>query len=220
MAELPVHISQAEHNEKTAEFLLDKPFFDWAITACFYSAIHYFEARLFFDSSEIDKKHTEKGIPVDPITGDTTITPHRWRERVIHDRYSQNAWKSFRNLKEASEIARYLSHYPKRGLVSFKTVPSYEIFDRKNSKFFLEKDLATFKKELKIDLLLFLFGLKIDETKWVTNAFMFDKVLRNFLSKEELLNETAESLRRYLTKDEISLLEQYLINSGRSLHKQ
>lgn len=45
MALLADHIRQANHNQECAKFMLgDTTMRDWAITAAFYSAIHFVEA--------------------------------------------------------------------------------------------------------------------------------------------------------------------------------
>lgn len=218
MADLSIHLLQAEHNEKLAQFLLDKPFFDWAITACFYAAIHLFEARLFFDSADVSNKHSESSIPVD-ANGEFKYSSHSWRAKQIFDHYSQKTWKAFRSLKEASETARYLSHYVdiKSKAVAFERVPSFNIFKVENAKFALEKDLAEMKNELKISLLEFLQSLNMAAADPLRANLISDKLMRNFINREGLLNETKDSLRRCLSKEEVDFLIQHLSLKGLSL---
>lgn len=105
MADRHVHLSQAEHNKKLARKLVNEPpYHDWGITASFYSAIHYFECWLY-DKSE---KHTETSIPVGR-DGKFNMSPHAWREKLIHNHLSEEAFKKFRKLRDASETARYLT---------------------------------------------------------------------------------------------------------------
>lgn len=218
MAEFSVHLSQANHNEGVAKFLLDKPFFDWSITACFYSAIHFFEARLFIDSADEDQKHSETSIPVD-AAGRAEFSVHRWRERMVQDKFSRKAWISFRNLRESSEIARYLSYYPKTGGIAFQSAPSFSIFTVENAKFSLEKDLPNIKEELKISLSQFIYDLEMEKTDWLRGKLVSGKVLNNFMSKEALLSETKDSLRRCLTKEDIDFLDEHIRKKGLSLRE-
>lgn len=220
MAELSIHILQASHNEKLAEFLLDKPFFDWAITACFYSAIHLFEARLFFDSADIANKHSESSIPVD-ANGEFKYSSHSWRAKQIFNNYSQKAWKAFRSLKEASETARYLSHYidMKNKTIAFEKAPSFSIFRVENAKFALEKDLSEVRSELKIDLLEFLHSLDMEATDLLRANLISGKLMRNFTHRENLLNETKDSLRKYLTKEDTGFLDEHIRKKGLSFRQ-
>lgn len=213
MAEFFVHLSQARHNESLAEYLLDKPYYDWAITACFYSAIHYFEARLFIEYTENDKKHSETSIPLDD-KGEWKYTPHRWRERLVHNHFSRSTWISFRNLREASELARYLSYYPKRLKVVFKEIPSYEIFQPKNAQHSVNKDLQIMKKDLRVELGEFLHGLEMEKSDWLKASLVIHKLLDNFSSKEEILQQGKAALRQFLSRGEIDFFEQHLRSKG------
>lgn len=217
MADLTVHISQAEHNEKLASFLLDKPFFDWSITACFYSAIHFFEARLFFDASDISNKHSESSMPVES-SGEFKYSPHSWRAKQIKDNYPQEAWKAFRSLKEASETARYLSHYIDIRIKAthFETAPSFSIFNVSNAKFAVETDLSNFKKTLKIGLVEFVHALDLTGANPIKGPFISDKILLNFNCKEELLSQTKDSLRKFMSKEEVDFLVQHVSQKGYS----
>jgi len=218
MADFPVHIAQAQHNEGLAIFLLDKPFFDWSITACFYSAIHFFEARLFFDANDNSNKHSESSIPAG-LDGKFKYSSHSWRAKQIQESYPREAWKAFRSLKEASETARYLSHYIniKEKTVHFEKVPSFDIFRIENSKFAVEKDLSSFKNALKIELLEFLYSLDIITANPIQGPFIVDKILLNFNNKENFLSQTKESLREYLSKENADLLVNQLSLKGHSL---
>jgi len=213
MAEFFVHLSQARHNESLAEYLLDKPYYDWAITACFYSAIHYFEARLFIEYTQNDKKHSESSIPLDE-KGEWKYTPHRWRERLVHNHFSRSTWISFRNLREASELARYLSYYPERLKVVFKEIPSYEIFQPKNAQHSVKKDLQVIKKELQIELGEFLHALEMEKSDWLKASLVTHKLLDNFSTKEEILQQGKVVLRRFLSHEEMNFFEQHLRLKG------
>jgi len=221
MAEFSIHMSQAKHNESLAEFLLDKPYFDWSITACFYAAIHFVEARLFCDSEDESNKHSETSIPIDD-NGKFKYSSHTWRAIQISDRYSRDTWKAFRSLKEASETARYLSHYVDRKTANavFEVTPSFNIFTKRNSEFSLNQDLASIKKELKLELLEFLFSLEMDKTDWVKAGLIKDKIIQNFITKEEIVGQTQSSLRRYLSREQVRFLEQHLNKKGLSLNQE
>jgi glucose-6-phosphate isomerase len=105
MAEFLVHILQAEHNESLADYLIGiDPYHDWVITVSFYSAIHYFKARLFIINNDSNNKHSDTSMPQN-----YNKSPHSWREDLIHKSFSERIWKSFRKLRTQSEIARYLT---------------------------------------------------------------------------------------------------------------
>ncbi|MDD5427866.1 MAG: hypothetical protein PHI58_01340 [Candidatus Omnitrophica bacterium] len=219
MANFTTHISQARHNEKLAQFLLDKPFFDWSITISFYAAIHFFEARLYADASDITNKHSESSMPLEP-NGDSKYSAHSWRARQIQDHYPREAWRSFRSLKEASETARYLSHIDiKTAVPRFEIAPSFNIFNVNNAKFSTQQDLPTFKSALKIDLAEFLYTLDLVSINPIKAAFISDKILDNFNTKEALLKQTKDSLRKCMTKEDVDVLEQGLSKKGLSLKK-
>ena len=207
MAEFFVHLSQARHNESLAEYLLDKPYYDWAITACFYSAIHYFEARLFIKYSENDKKHSETSIPLDE-KGEWKYTPHRWRERLVHDNFSQSTWISFRNLREKSELARYLSYYPKRLKVIFKDIPSYEIFQPRNAQHSVKKDLQVMANIIHDR------GLYLPNNQFIDNKKIdyLVQTLKNLLvsTKKKMVRSKSKTSTEII--DEMDKREEYLKN--------
>jgi len=215
MAECAVHLAQADHNEGMARFLLDKPFFDWSITAAFYSAIHFFEARLFVEFADPNEKHTETSIPVDS-EGKLKFTPHSWREQLIRTRYSKETWKCFRSLRESSQTARYLSNM-NRDARAFSLKPAFSVFSEKNARFSVENDLTSVKRELKIDLVGFIHSLEIDKADPIRGALIVGKLLDNFGTRAELLNETKDSLRQIFSKSDIDLLQAQLAKIETSL---
>lgn len=150
MADYPVHLSQAQHNEQLAKKLVEEPpFHDWGITAAFYSAIHYLECWLFNRS----EKHTETSIPVGP-DGKFQYTAHAWRERIVQKELKRDTFKSFRKLRDASETARYLSFYrigarrPPRWLDK----PASQYFKHEDAKSMVNKELVILRNELKISV--------------------------------------------------------------------
>lgn len=87
------HIERAENNESFYnQFnLATTPFIDWAITALFYSALHYIDAYL--------AKYPAGGIH--PAS-------HGKREKFLAcDNFTQNIYPSYRELRDRSEDARY-----------------------------------------------------------------------------------------------------------------
>lgn len=86
------HKERAEHNEFLRD-QLNNPFWDWAVTATFYAAVHYVEAYLGKQAPPIHSKHhddRDSNIQRDP------------RIRGIYDDYSL--------LKTESYDARYRPH--------------------------------------------------------------------------------------------------------------
>lgn len=146
MADRQVHLSQAEHNKELAKKLInDPPYHDWGITASFYSAIHYFECWLY----DKDEKHTETSIPVGR-DGKFKMSPHAWRENLIGRFLSEEAFKKFRKLRDASETARYLtlcrigSEKDSQWLDGLAS----EYFPPEEAKKLVERDLEAFLSEL------------------------------------------------------------------------
>ena len=100
------HIAQAEHNEALAQELSnDLTYKDWLITVAFYAAIHYVEASLARDS--IGHSDTDPRRP-------QNVGIHAWREQLVHRRYSQGCWQSYRTLRNESANARYLKLWQAR----------------------------------------------------------------------------------------------------------
>src|SRR5258705_5705908 len=104
MAAAVIHVAQANHNRTVAQSLLTEPRHDWAITAGFYSAVHSFEALLYFKP----QKHTETSIPTKP-DGSQRYSRHAWREILVQQYLPEPLAKSFRKLRTASESTRYLA---------------------------------------------------------------------------------------------------------------
>lgn len=145
MADKSVHLSQAKHNEETANKLVNEPpYHDWGITAAFYAAIHYLEFWLFYRP----EKHTETSIPTDRLTGQWQYSPHTWREKIVERDFTRDAFKSFRELRDASETARYLSlsRRPPR----WTAIPAPDHFQIEDAQDMVKECLETLKKELNI----------------------------------------------------------------------
>lgn len=144
MADKSVHLSQAKHNEETANKLANEPpYHDWGITAAFYAAIHYLEFWLFFRK----EKHTETSIPIYP-DGKWQFSPHAWREKIAERNFTKKAFNGFRELREASETARYLSLY--RNPPPWLSTPATDHFKPEDAQDMVKECLDTLKKELNI----------------------------------------------------------------------
>lgn len=154
MADYSVHLSQAQHNEQLASKLADEPpFHDWGIPAAFYSAIHYVECWLFNNRRSRLEKHTETSIFVGE-EGRFELDPHAWREKLVDRNLSRRAFLSFRNLRNASETARYLSLYgvePSRW-PKWLDIPASQHFESDAARKLVGTDLIDSKNELKLTL--------------------------------------------------------------------
>ena len=133
MANLPDHVAQAKHNLDCAEkFLQGGGCDDWAITAAFYSAVHFAEAG--FAMTEIE--HTESSCP----DGEE---PHAYRARAIKENFGVPCWKSYRKLREASFNVRYLALW-KSGRIG--TALGY--YSPNDASQFVKQDLLTVRREI------------------------------------------------------------------------
>ena len=83
------HVRRAERNLAFYNsFALDTtPYRDWAVTALFYSALHYVDARLDAFNIHPDN-HPERG-------------------QAVGEKLSRRLYRSYRELQEKSEDARY-----------------------------------------------------------------------------------------------------------------
>lgn len=113
MSSRAVHLRQARHNEGLAKEFVRSGYRyrDWAITAAFYAALHYFEARLHDEPPfthplvNIRIFHTE-GITDAPDTRGN-YSPHRWRHELLESNCAAATAEAYRRLRAASELARY-----------------------------------------------------------------------------------------------------------------
>lgn len=207
MAEFSIHIVQAEHNKSLVKYLLNGPYYDWAITACFYSAIHYFEARLFLLFSNRADKHSDTSIPLDNL-GNLKYSNHTWREILIQ-KHLRNVYRSYRKLKENSETARYLT------LSSGAHIqPSYNYFQVQDAKNSL-KILESLEEGLNIELAKFLYELNMDKSDQMKAFWLINKVLQNFSSEKDILDKS--KLKKFLSNTEITFLENHLASKGHKI---
>lgn len=113
MSRRTVHIQQAHHNEAMAHELISSGYRyrDWTIIAAFYAALHYLEARLHDDPPF---SIPQLGLPIfhtDDIVRQPNIpvrlSPHGWRNILLESNCDVNTGDAYRNLRQASEMARY-----------------------------------------------------------------------------------------------------------------
>jgi len=98
MAAKGAHVRQAEHNETFYSQLLTTEFLDWAVTAIFYSALHYVDG--YLATKNINPKFAH------PPTHEVR-TPLVGRESNL-----RHIWPQYRRLKDKSEAARYrIKHF-------------------------------------------------------------------------------------------------------------
>jgi len=203
MAEFTVHIQQADHNRAVSSHLLQQDsFHDWAVTAAFYSAIHYFEAWLF-DRSE---RHTEENVPSNK-DGELQYTVHGWRERLVHKSLPKEAFKAYRQLKEASETARYLS-LPKAITGAKWTSSGAWIFiPLPQARTLAEHDLNIFAAALDLELTRFLHTIDFESTVGVAAALIRRRIIGDYRTKERLMKERPDEIKRRYGADALSAFE-------------
>lgn len=91
------YINQAKHNKACASELAQTGRYkDWAVTATFYSAIHYVEAGLEW----MRRSHPNKNCPAG-------VSIHDVREAIVKSMF-RNCYYQYRDLRIASQNARYL----------------------------------------------------------------------------------------------------------------
>jgi hypothetical protein len=213
MAGFLVHIAQAVHNEKLAEYLLDKPYHDWAITASFYAAIHYFEACLFIRRSDNSNRHSETCIPKDG-EGKLKYGYHAWRAHLISELFSQQTWKAFRRLRNAGHEARYLAPFPERNASTnaFLNQPAYENFEPETAKK-LVNSLEQLKRDLKVEMAELIHELEL-HTELGADTLIVLPILLRFSSKGGFLHSGREALREALSDRQMAAVERCMESKG------
>lgn len=98
MPDLSSHLQQAQHN---LEFLDDNPdparYADWAVTTCFYAAVHYVDAWLNASGCQ-PEKHDERHAAMQRCGRDRSC-----RTRATFS----SMWEAYRELEDLSRDARY-----------------------------------------------------------------------------------------------------------------
>jgi hypothetical protein len=150
------HELQAQHNEALATTLVAADDFrDWACTASFYAAVHYFEAFLAAnptacrhpEATALVIDHSESTIPQD-ITGRRKYSPHVWREELIRHNRSRQTWRSYRQLRESSQIARYHTDLALKPRLMPARGTAHDFFDKATVTQLTHQELGGFKADL------------------------------------------------------------------------
>ncbi len=129
MADFIDHVKQANHNQNcAAKFANSRDTLDWAITAAFYSAIHFVEAGI----ATTNMGHSHVSCP-----SDTSLHDHR--QDLVRKNY-RSCYRNYRSLRQASQAVRYLSDQ-KTGLAS-------NYYSNLDVKEFVHTDLQTIKTEI------------------------------------------------------------------------
>jgi hypothetical protein len=205
---------QAEHNERVANHLAGSPeMYDWGITAAFYSAIHYLEAKFFSLPAIL---HTETSIP-EGSDGKLQYTAHAWRQAVVREKFPPTVYKAFRKLRENSEIARYLSHAQSGPGWSPLDVPATQFFKQGDAHNMLRKELHDVKSGVDLTFCQFICSLGLELTGSAPGPNLFHKLVGNFRSRDELLAQTPVTLTQRFSPAEIQAIEQALSKQGLSL---
>lgn len=216
MALFSVHLSQAKHNEKVANHLAGSPeMYDWGITAAFYSAIHYLEAKFFSITGII---HTETNIPR-CRDGELQYTAHSWRQQLVRSQLSKSVYKAFRKLRENSETARYLSYAQIGPGWAPLDVPATRYFAQKDAQNMLHKDLQELKSGLALMFCEFLSRLGLDQVGSPPGPHLFHKLVGSFRSQDDLLGQTKADLGGRFSPDEIEIIERALSTCGLRLKR-
>ncbi len=136
MADLVCHLKQSKHNLSCAKTLLNVANSrDWAITACFYAAIHFVEAGLI----------AVRGGTSRQLSPGRGTNAHSIRQNLVKSVFNDDCYLKYRHLREASMEVRYLD-----GTNCFITDhPAEEIYSQTQAKDFIEKDFEYLYKKIK-----------------------------------------------------------------------
>lgn len=93
MASKDAHLWQANHNERLCSQLLTTEFLGWAVTAIFYSGLHYVDGYLATKSTDPKFSHPDTHeVRTSLVARESNLRP---------------IWPHYRRLKDKSEAARY-----------------------------------------------------------------------------------------------------------------
>lgn len=127
------HIYQYKHNQACARHLLEHtPFLDWAVIAAFYSALHIVDAGL-----------SNLNITFNQGSGNQTSW-HAWRVNTAQRTFGNACYRAYRELKIASERARYLSDQPK----GCNSIPAIDRFNSTDFNDYVKINLQTVLDEV------------------------------------------------------------------------
>ncbi|BAZ87817.1 hypothetical protein [Dolichospermum compactum] len=101
-----LHIKQAELNEDAADIAAQSECYDWAVTMCFYAALHYVEGHAIFNSKDIYAEYYN-----------IESNQHNRRIAYVHDvsydKYGDMLRSAaYETLYKASMKARYMENIP------------------------------------------------------------------------------------------------------------
>ncbi len=97
------HREQAEYNEQAAASIRDtSP--DWAVTMCFYAALHWVEWYAKVRGDDLDRQYQNCKSPHDRLLA--------YVYDIAKNRKYRDLNKAYNDLKNASQISRYLTDIP------------------------------------------------------------------------------------------------------------
>ena len=94
------HREQAEYNEEAAVSIRDTAP-DWAVTMCFYAALHWVEWYAKVQGHDLQRQYQNYPSPHDRILA--------YVFDIARNREDKDLNKAYQSLKNASQIARYLT---------------------------------------------------------------------------------------------------------------
>ena len=196
-----IHWTQAEHNQALALSLLVPPNHDWAITVAFYSAIHYFEAWLFYQPEQ----HSEVNIPA------AVKSVHTRRDQLIQKYLPRATAIAFRKLRTASETSRYLSAPGGVSGSGFLTNTAFDYFSPSAAKSLVERDLADVFS--KLEWWIFVERLSLSG-KSAGKQLVYGKLRQNFNSQAEFRACRSDRLRLTFSQPELTILHGAITSVG------
>jgi hypothetical protein len=94
------HREQAQYNEEAALSIRDtSP--DWAVTMCFYAALHWVECYAKRRGDDLEQRYQGSSSPHDRLLA--------YAFDIAKNRQYRDVSKAYQDLKNASQIARYLT---------------------------------------------------------------------------------------------------------------
>jgi hypothetical protein len=100
MASEQSHREQAEYNEEAAHSIRDtSP--DWAVTMCFYAALHWVEWYAKVQGHDLERQYPNYPAPHDRLLA--------YVFDMARNRQDKDLNKAYQDLKNASQTARYLT---------------------------------------------------------------------------------------------------------------
>ena len=94
------HSEQAKYNEEAALSIRDtSP--DWAVTMCFYAALHWVEWYAKVQGDDLERQYPNYPSPHDRLLA--------YVFKIAKNRQYRDLNKAYQELKNASQIARYLT---------------------------------------------------------------------------------------------------------------